>query len=187
MVGIAQVEVPEGAKKAIRNELEIASGRNILQPCGIAFLIQAAFDATGDSRPEGALVVTLDVPVQQDSPGLRIVRGKPQAAKRNRHPDHEAFFRDLSLGAEDGVEREIKLLAFGPESVCLDSQGIGKKGIGPAVIVERVQHQLDIVIVKHFFPPRKIGANLMRLIVEADEDDVQVLVVISQVGLGALR
>ena len=91
------------------------------------------------------------------------------------------------LGAEDGVEREIKLLAFGPESVCLDSQGIGKKGIGPAVIVERVQHQLDIVIVKHFFPPRKIGANLMRLIIEANEDDVQVLVVIAKVGLGALR
>ena len=118
---------------------------------------------------------------------MRIVGGKPQAAKRNSHLDHEAFFRDLCLGVEDGVEREIELLAFGPESVGLDSQGIGKKGIGPAMIVERVQHQLDIVIVKHVFPPRKMGANLVRLIVEADEDDVQVLVVIAEVGLGTLR
>ena len=52
------------------------------------------------------------------------------------------------LGVEDGVKREIELLAFGPESVGLDSQGIGEKSIGPAMIVERVQHQLDVVIVK---------------------------------------
>ena len=36
MIRIAQIEVPEGAKNSIRNELEIVSGRNILQTRGVA-------------------------------------------------------------------------------------------------------------------------------------------------------
>ena len=162
-------------------------GRNIFQTRGVAFLIQAAFDSARVLGPECALIVTLDVPVQQDSPGLRIVGGKTQAAKRDGHLDHEAFLGDLSLGVEDGVEGEIEVLALGPQRVGLYAQGIGKKGIGPAVIVERVQHQFDIVIIKYLFPPRKTGANLVRLTIEADEDDIQVLVVIAKVGLGTLR
>ena len=55
------------------------------------------------------------------------------------------------------------------------------------MIVKRVQHQLDSVIVKHVFPARKAGANLLGLVIEADENRVQVFVVIAEVGFGALR
>jgi hypothetical protein len=51
--------------------------------------------------------------------------------------------------------------------------------------MECVQHQLDCIVVKHVFPPREPGASFLRLVVEADEDSVQVLVVIAEVGLGA--
>ena len=54
------------------------------------------------------------------------------------------------------------------------------------MIVERVQHQFDSVIVKYVFAARKTGTNLLGLIVEADEDGVQVLVVIAEVGFGTL-
>jgi hypothetical protein len=54
------------------------------------------------------------------------------------------------------------------------------------MIVKGVQHQLDGVVVKHVFTPREPGANFLWLIVEADENGVQVLVVIAKIGLGAL-
>jgi hypothetical protein len=54
------------------------------------------------------------------------------------------------------------------------------------VIVERVQHHFDGIVVKHVFPPGEPGANLVWVAVVTDEDGVQVLVVIAEIGLGAL-
>jgi hypothetical protein len=55
------------------------------------------------------------------------------------------------------------------------------------MVVEGVQHQLNRVIIEHVFPPREPGTNLVRLIVEADENRVEIPVVIPKIGLGRLR
>ncbi len=55
------------------------------------------------------------------------------------------------------------------------------------MIVEGIQHHLNLVIVKHVFAMRKPGPNFLRLIIEANENHIQVLVVIAKVGLGAVR
>ena len=187
MVQVAQVEVAEGAKNSIRDELKIVSGRNILQARGIAFLIQAARRC--DSRYWGQNAPSLSRRMYRFNM-MPQVCGSSEANRRLRKGmailTTKPCGRELSLGAENGVERKIKLLAFGPESVGLNAQRIGKKSIGPAMIVERVQHHFDIVIVKHVFAARKTSTNLLGLIIEANEDDIQVLVVIAKVGLGAL-
>ncbi len=53
--------------------------------------------------------------------------------------------------------------------------------------MERIEHDLDRVVVEDVLAPGKPGANFLGLAVEAHEDGVKILVVISQVHFRALR
>ena len=53
--------------------------------------------------------------------------------------------------------------------------------------MERIEHDLDRVVVEDILAPGKPGANFSGLAVEAHEDRVKILVVISQVDFGPLR
>src|ERR1700692_3531486 len=53
--------------------------------------------------------------------------------------------------------------------------------------MERIEHDLDRVVVEDVLAPGKPGANFLGLAVEADEDRVKILVVIPQVHFRPLR
>jgi hypothetical protein len=53
--------------------------------------------------------------------------------------------------------------------------------------MERIEHDLDRVVVEDVLAPGKPGANFLGLAVEAYEDSVKILVVISQVDFSPLR
>src|SRR4030081_2364251 len=53
--------------------------------------------------------------------------------------------------------------------------------------MERIEHDLDRVVVQDVLAPGKPGTNFPGLAVEAHEDSVKILVVISQVDFGPLR
>jgi len=53
--------------------------------------------------------------------------------------------------------------------------------------MEGVENDLDCVVVEDVFAPGKPSANFLGLAVEAHEDRVKILVVISQVDFGPLR
>ena len=55
------------------------------------------------------------------------------------------------------------------------------------MVMKGVEHDLDGVVVEDILAPRKPGANLLGLVVEAHENGVKILVVVSQVHLGPLR
>ena len=56
-----------------------------------------------------------------------------------------------------------------------------------AVIVEGVEHEFDEIVVEEVFPPRQAGTNLFPVTVEADEDGVQVLGVVAEIGFRTFR
>src|SRR6266853_5955008 len=53
--------------------------------------------------------------------------------------------------------------------------------------MERIEHDLDRIVVEDVLAPGKPGANFLGLSVEAHEDGVKILVIISQVDFGPLR
>ena len=171
----------------MRDELQVAAGRDAFQACGFSFLIQAAGDAAGVLRPKRIFVVAGDATVQQNAPGLRIAGGETQAAKGNRDPHHKAPVGYLSLRIPNRVEREIEILTFGPERVGLHAQRVGEKGVRAPMIVEGVEHDLDGVVIDDVFAPGKPGANLLRFSIKTDENGIQVLSVVAKVDLSLLR
>jgi hypothetical protein len=54
------------------------------------------------------------------------------------------------------------------------------------VIVERIQHEFDKIIVEDVFAPRQPGAYLLWFAVKTNEDRVQVFGVVSEIDLGTL-
>src|SRR5215470_857909 len=55
------------------------------------------------------------------------------------------------------------------------------------MIIESVQHDLHRVVIQNVFTPAHARSDFLWLIVETDEDNVEVLVVVSEVGDRALR
>ena len=82
-VGLIQKVRP--AESGIRNQLQIAPRRDVLQAGHLGQLRHEARYLLGDIRPEGILVVGGDAAVQPEAPGLHGLRGKAQAAEGNRH------------------------------------------------------------------------------------------------------
>ena len=191
IVRIAQVELFERAKHSVGDKLQVPSGRDLFQAACVALLIQTPDDATRVLRPERLLVLARDIPRQHQPPGLRITRGKAQAAKGNRHPDHVSTIGDSARRVPDGVEGHVEVLVarpwpFRPESIGLHAQRICEKSIGMPVVIKRIQHEFDKVIVENVLATRQASAELLRLPIEADEDRVQVLGVVSEIDLGSL-
>src|SRR5579863_4141424 len=73
--------------------------------------------------------------------------------------------------------------SFGVDGVPLHAQRRGLKSISAAAVVKCIENDFDLVIVVDVFPRREAGPHLMGIVV-TDEDNVQVLLVVAQVGFG---
>ena len=118
-------------------------------------------------------------------------RRKTQALEWNRHPHHKAAAGHLAPRIPHRVERRIEisihLLArrFGPDRIPLHAQRRGLEGIGPPPVVKRIEHHLDLVVVVNILAHRHARPHFLR-IVEAHEHDVEIFLVVAQVGFRLL-
>src|SRR6185437_15427697 len=176
-----------GPQYRIRDNLHVFARGNSLHPLKRRLLLQTSILGHGNVRPKRVLALACDASIQDDSPRLLCDIGEAQAVKRNCHEHDVSFVRYLSAGIPNRVEGRIHVPAglieglLGPHCVPLHAQRGGLKHVSAPPVAERVKHDLDLIIVINIFPARKASANLSGVI-EAHEDDVKILLVVSQVS-----
>ena len=106
--------------------------------------------------------------------------------------DDKAAAGNFSVRIPDSVERSVEVCAgfffargLGPDRVPLHAERRGLEGIGAAAIMKGVEHDLDLIVVEDVFAARHASADFAGII-EAHEDDVEILLVIAEVGIGGL-
>jgi hypothetical protein len=72
--------------------------------------------------------------------------------------------------------------SFSPDGVPLHAERRGLEGVGAAAIVKRIEHDLDLIVVVNIFAIRHAGANFAGII-EADEDGVEIFLVVTEIRL----
>ena len=75
--------------------------------------------------------------------------------------------------------------SLAPDGVPLHAEWIDLKGVSAAAVVERIQHDLDRVVVANILPARFVRAHLSRP-VEAHKDHIEIFLVVTKVGIGSL-
>ena len=80
-----------------------------------------------------------------------------------------------------GIEAVVVVLSLGDDAVELHALRVRLEQVGALAVAEGVQVHRDPVVYRDLFPLRQPGTNLRR-IVPADEDDVQVGVVVAHIG-----
>src|SRR5438445_6421406 len=72
IVGVTLINIAKSTKQSIRNELDIAAGRDLLDTSRRCGLVEASLDPIRNARPENVLVSARDTAVQNDAPLLLI-------------------------------------------------------------------------------------------------------------------
>src|SRR5215470_4662995 len=191
---IGRIDSVQGAKRVeqtIRDQLDVSAWRNFRHSSRCGGAAETTFNLAGQSRPEIDFVLANDPAIENDSPLLVRQRRKAQAPERDGHPYYEASISQFALGVPQGVEGGIEVQArvrlhnFCPNGIPLNTQRIGLKCVRAASVMKGVKHDLDLVIIENVLSSCATGPDLSGII-EADEDNVEVLAVVSQVGLCAL-
>ena len=68
----------------------------------------------------------------------------------------------------------------------MNPERVRQECVGAAMIVECVEHDLDRVVVEDVIATGEPGADFIWFRVKADEDDVQVPVIVAQIGVSLL-
>jgi hypothetical protein len=127
------------------------------------------------------------VPAEDDVPGLDVVVGEAQALEGDGHLDRVAFGIHLPVGHEDGVPTVVHVVVaafFDAHHVHLDADGIEEEGEGPALLVEGIEHDEHPVVLHALIAAGDGAADFGGLGVVRPESDVEVLLIVAQVGHG---
>ncbi len=141
------------------------------------------FDPVGDVGPINELVGARDDAGERDAPGLGGRLGEAQALERQGDAGDEAEIGDAAFGIPHGVEAEVVTLAFGVEAVELHAERIGGEDEAALLVVEGIEEDLDAFVARDVLAFGEPGADLGGVVV-ADEDGVDVLVVVGEEDLG---
>ncbi len=166
--------------------MEIAPWRDLLQPVEAAGLIETALDIVGHLRPERRFIVPRDVPHQQNTPLLQVLRGETQAAKGDGHVHHIAALSEAPLGVPHRVEGRVEALPLGPHGIPLNAQGVGEKGKCLPLVVVGIQLDLHGLVAEHPLTGAHVGPHQFRRIIKGHEHRIEMGGVIAQVNMGAL-
>src|SRR5581483_12197813 len=106
LAGIARViERPEAARFGIRNELHVASGRNLVEPGNDCLLVQPSVDLRRHPRPVIGFIVSRYISRNRHAPLFRPRAVEPQAAKWDRRPDDVSVRRDARPRVPERIPR----------------------------------------------------------------------------------
>src|SRR4030095_7002067 len=168
------IEKSSTSEEAVGDDLNIATGRDLLQAVQFSQLLRESGEVASDVWKPGALIVSRYVAQESDTPGLNVGVVKTQALEGNRHPYHVAICGNPAIGVPERIEAHIVVLALGGNSIKLNSQRIGCKQIGSQPIVKCIQHYPDGIIIAEVLALVHVSANFSGFVF-ADEDHIQML------------
>src|SRR5450631_4650337 len=87
-----------------------------------------------------------NVASEYHSPLVSVTGMKPEAAKRNRSPDHVSLLADLGTRVPERVPGIIGALAFRPQRVGLYAFGVDVKNEGVTLVLESVEDDFGVVV-----------------------------------------
>ena len=157
--------------------------RQISEPGGPTRLVP------GHGDPEDVLVLRRDEAVDVDSPRLFVARLEAELREGDRHLGRPPLLVDVALGLPDRVEgavaRElavIGMIPIQPHAGCRDREAVG--GTPILVAVDRDDEALGVPVV---VPPGHDGPDVVRILAVHPSTDVELLAIVGEGHLGALR
>jgi hypothetical protein len=72
-----------------------------------------------------------------------------------------------------------------PRSIGLHARRIHSEEHALAPVLERIEQQRHVVVFQHILAPRQVGANLVRMAIAADEDNIECALCMRKPDLGA--
>ncbi len=183
--GVHAVQLPHVAGQRIRFELQVLAARNIPKALYLNILSQPAGNIVIAARPVILLVRVRDVPLQDDSPGAHLSRigvGEVHAGERNPHQHHVTPWGAPGPCVPHRIERKIVAGLLAVKGVGLDTERIAREDKGAALIVKRIQHNLDAIVVAQRVARHHVRSNQVRRAVPAHECCIKVLVRVAQVS-----
>src|ERR1044072_9202650 len=141
----------------------------------MARLAQVAVDAARHRHPRIELVLkTLDATKEMRAPEVSFARFKAQRLEWNRDLDVETGLMNDALRIHQEIDTEIFATSFGDDAVALDAEWIEKDFERFAFVVERVEHEADVIVVEDVVALGHGRADLVGL-VSGFESDVEEL------------
>ena len=142
-------------------------------------------DACRTLRPVDYFVAPRDRPEEEDPPLLRVRRRKSNAAKRNAEQRDVAARRAPGIGSPHGVPGQIPARAFGIRAIGLNAGRVHLKSIGMLQVTKGIEmHRNRVVVVRQQVASDQMGPDTVRLAIEALEEDIHVIGVVSDVHDG---
>src|SRR5215510_1167626 len=103
-------------------------------------------------------------------PQLALARFVAQRFERDGDLDRVAFISHYALRLHDDVYAVILAIIFGEDAVELHAERIEEERVSPSPVVERVQIEADIIIVKNLIAFGYGRAHLSRIVCSAKAD-----------------
>ncbi len=176
-----------------RIELEVPPLRQPLEAGDLVLLAEEAPQvAIAPLRRDAVAHVARVRPERLEAPRLRPLAGRePQLLQRQRRFDDVAVGGDAGDGVPDHVPREVlDAVLLAEDRVGLDAQRVDAELERAPLVVERVDHHPDVVVLDErvrVVAVHEMGADLGRPRVVRAERDVEVLRVVGDEALGLDR
>src|SRR5258706_3771623 len=119
------------------------------------------------------------------APEFVLARDVAKRLKRNRCLDGPSVRGQHALRFHHDIRIEVFILAVGPDAVRLHAKRIEIKLVSFAMVVEGIEKNSDVVIVKNVIAFGYVGAHLVGLVI-AVKRDVKKLRIITQQHFGRL-
>src|SRR5882762_8292777 len=130
-----------------------------------------------------------DVALQKNAPLLHG-RGRFEAKgfEGDRDETDPALFQDPGVAGPNRVPGKIDIvLSLHKGPLLLDAGGVDEEEDGVAVVVESIENDADLVFFVDLFAADHVIAEFVYFGVEREENDVEILVGVTEIGLGLLR
>ncbi len=173
-----------------RCQLEVAARSDPLQALQLRDLAQVAGPVSVLAlRPQGEPLVAGVHPDHVDAPAPDAVFGaEPKLGEGNGHLHHVPVGGEPPGGLPDGVPRRVLLATdIVLAQVHLHAQGVDEELVGPAGIVEGVEHEPHEVVLEGVVAIGEMGTDGRRGRIERAERRVEGASVVGEQALGAHR
>src|SRR5690349_5470894 len=142
-------------------------------------LAETAVDAARERHPRVELILkALDAPEEVCAPEFAFARFEAKRLERNRDLDVEAGLVNDALRLHQQVHAEIFAASLGDDAVPLNPQRVEKDLESLAPVVERVEHEPDVIVLKDVVALGHCRAHFVRL-VNRFESDVEKLRIVA--------
>src|SRR5689334_10701606 len=153
----------------------------------MSLLTQIAVDAARERHPRIKLVFeALDAAEEVRAPEFSLAGFEAQRLERDRDLDVEASLVNDAFRLHQQIDAEVFAASFGENAVALNAERIEEHFKGLALVVESVEEEADVIVLKDVVALRDRRAHLVGL-VGRFESDVEKLGIVTEQDFRRLR